>query len=65
MRIIKEARENPMSPRQLAALDADLKAYGAKNAKKLGIKERDIPRLIHEFRAGRRILDLKSYGSSA
>jgi AbrB family looped-hinge helix DNA binding protein len=54
MRIIKEEREDPMSPSQLAALDAELKAYGAKNAKKLGIKERDIPRLIHEFRARRR-----------
>jgi hypothetical protein len=27
-------------PRQLAALDAELKAYGAKQGKKVGIKER-------------------------
>jgi bifunctional DNA-binding transcriptional regulator/antitoxin component of YhaV-PrlF toxin-antitoxin module len=54
MRIVKEQIERPMSPRQLKALDAELKAYGAKQAKKAGIKERDIPRIIHESRARRR-----------
>jgi bifunctional DNA-binding transcriptional regulator/antitoxin component of YhaV-PrlF toxin-antitoxin module len=54
MRIIKEAKEHPMSRRQGAALDASLMAYGAKQAKKVGIKERDIPRVIHESRARRR-----------
>jgi len=54
MRIIKEAKENPMSRRQLEALDASLMAYGAKQAKKAGIKERDIPRIIHESRIRRR-----------
>ena len=54
MRIINEEQKNPMSPRRLAALDAQLKAYGARHAKKVGIKEEDIPRLIHEFRAKRR-----------
>ncbi len=44
-RIVKEAKENPMSRRQLAALDAEIAAYGAKQAKKVGIKERDIPAL--------------------
>lgn len=53
-RIVNEQREKPMSARRLAALDVELKAYGAKQAKKAGIKERDIPRLIHEFRARRR-----------
>jgi hypothetical protein len=54
MRIIQDAKENPRSRRQGAALDAELMAYGAKQTKKLGIKERDIPRLIHESRARRR-----------
>jgi hypothetical protein len=54
MRIIKDAKKRPMSLRQAQAVDRELKAYGAKQAKKLGIKERDIPRTIHEFRAGRR-----------
>src|SRR5690348_1433102 len=50
-RIIKEAKDNPMSRRQVAAVDAELAAYGSKQAKKVGIKERDIPRLVHESRA--------------
>jgi bifunctional DNA-binding transcriptional regulator/antitoxin component of YhaV-PrlF toxin-antitoxin module len=54
MRIVKEQREKPMSPRQLTALDADLRTYGAEQAKKAGVKERDIPRIIHESRARRR-----------
>ena len=54
MRIIKQEREHPMSTRELAALDRELKAYGAKQAKKAGIKEREIPRIIHESRARRR-----------
>lgn len=54
MRIIKEAKRNPMSRRQGAALDAGLMAYGAKQAKKAGVKERDIPRVVHESRARRR-----------
>lgn len=53
-RIVREAKENPMSRRQLAALDAEIAAYGARQAKKAGIKERDIPRLIHESRARHR-----------
>jgi antitoxin component of MazEF toxin-antitoxin module len=54
MRIINEEKKHPMSDRQAAALDAELMAYGAKNAKKAGIRERDIPRLVHEYRARRR-----------
>ena len=52
--IIKEAKDHPMTRRQGEVLDAELMAYGAKQAKKVGIKERDIPRLIHESRARRR-----------
>jgi len=54
MRIIDEQRRHPMTQKELEALDAELRAYGAKQAKKLGIKERDIPRIIHESRARRR-----------
>ena len=54
MRIISQQKKKPMSVRELAALDAELGAYGAKQAKKTGIKERDIPRLVHEFRTRRR-----------
>ena len=53
-RIIKEAKDNPMSRRRVAALDEELAAYGSKRAKKAGVKERDIPRLVHESRARRR-----------
>ena len=56
MRIIREQKKNPMTARQLAALDADLAAYAAKRAKEAGIKESDIPRIIHESRARRRRL---------
>ena len=52
--IMEEARKNPMSRRELAAEDARLMAYGAGQAKKLRIKESDIPRLIHESRSRRR-----------
>jgi hypothetical protein len=54
IRIIQDAKKRPMSLRQAQAVDRELKAYGAKQAKKLGIKERDIPRIIHEFHARRR-----------
>ena len=54
MQLIKDAKKDPMGEREGAAVDAELMAYGAKQAKKLGIKERDIPRIIHEFRARRR-----------
>jgi bifunctional DNA-binding transcriptional regulator/antitoxin component of YhaV-PrlF toxin-antitoxin module len=54
MRIIEEVKAHPMSRRQLAALNASLAAYGTKQAKKVGIKERDIPRIVHASRARRR-----------
>jgi bifunctional DNA-binding transcriptional regulator/antitoxin component of YhaV-PrlF toxin-antitoxin module len=53
-RIIKSAKRHPMSREQGEALDAELMAYGAQRAKKAGVKERDIPRTIHESRARRR-----------
>ncbi len=43
-----------MSPEQGEALDAELMAYGAQRTKKMRVKEREIPRIIHESRARRR-----------
>jgi bifunctional DNA-binding transcriptional regulator/antitoxin component of YhaV-PrlF toxin-antitoxin module len=54
MRILKEQTEKPLSRRRLATLDAELRAYGIKQAKKVGVKERDVTRIIHESRARRR-----------
>jgi bifunctional DNA-binding transcriptional regulator/antitoxin component of YhaV-PrlF toxin-antitoxin module len=53
-RIVKEQTEKPMGSRRLAALDAEVRAYGAKQAKKVGVKERDVTRIVHESRARRR-----------
>jgi|SRR5579872_243301 len=52
--LIKEAKKNPMSRAELGAENARLMAYGARQAKKAGIKERDIVRVIHESRSRRR-----------
>jgi bifunctional DNA-binding transcriptional regulator/antitoxin component of YhaV-PrlF toxin-antitoxin module len=53
-RIMDEAKRNPMSRAELLAENAKLLAYGARQAKKAGIDERDIPRVIHESRSRRR-----------
>ncbi|MGO4884076.1 MAG: hypothetical protein ACLP59_25140 [Bryobacteraceae bacterium] len=45
MRIIEGAKKNPVAVRDLAAENSRLVAYGARQAKNAGIKERDIPRL--------------------
>jgi bifunctional DNA-binding transcriptional regulator/antitoxin component of YhaV-PrlF toxin-antitoxin module len=54
MGIVKEQKEKPMSPRRLTSLDGEVRAFGAKQAKKVGVKERDVTRIIHESRARRR-----------
>src|ERR1035437_6252295 len=46
MRIIEEAKRNPMPPEELQAESESLAAYGARQAKKLGIKESDVVHLI-------------------
>lgn len=55
MQVIREAQEeqrtNPMSVKEMLAESKRLARDGARRAKKLGIKQRDIDRLIHEFRA--------------
>src|SRR5271170_5805461 len=47
-RLIKQAKKTPLSPAELRMESARLMAYGARQAKKAGIKERDIVRVIHE-----------------
>ncbi len=49
--IIEDAKKHPMSPAELRAENERLMKYGARQAKKAGIKERDIPRVIHEARS--------------
>jgi len=57
MNIIKEAkaeqRQNPMNADEMIKESYRLARYGSKQAKKLGIKSKDINRIIHEFRAER------------
>ena len=50
-RTIDEAKRNPLAPEEITAEDKRLAAYGARQAKKVGFKERDTVRLIHESRA--------------
>ena len=52
-RTIGEAQRNPLAPEEILAEDKRLAAYGARQAKKLGFKERDTVRMIHESRVRR------------
>jgi hypothetical protein len=58
MNIIKEAQEeqkkNPMTREEIRKESDRLARYGEQQAKRLGIKERDIPRIIDEYRRSRR-----------
>jgi len=49
-----EQAANPMSVEEMLKEDERLSRYGARQAKKLGIKPKDIDRLIHEYRRERR-----------
>jgi len=51
MQIVEDAKTNPMTARELATENARLMAYGARQAKKAGIKERDVVRVIRESRS--------------
>jgi len=53
LRIIAEAKVNPLSAKELAAEDKRLMAAGAAYAKKASSKERDVVRVVHESRARR------------
>lgn len=54
MGIVEEARieqeKNPMSAEQMLKESDRLSRYGAGQAKKLGIKPKDIDRLVHDYR---------------
>lgn len=56
--LIEEAKaeeiRRPMSTRQLVAEDERLARYGDKQARKQGIKQKDVTRLIHEYRKSRK-----------
>jgi metal-responsive CopG/Arc/MetJ family transcriptional regulator len=47
----REQREHPLTRKELLAEERRLARYGAGKAKKLGVSEGDIVRLIHESRA--------------
>ena len=53
LRIIAEAKTNPLPAKELAAEDKRLMKVGAAHAKKVGSKERDVVRVVHESRARR------------
>ena len=52
MNVIREAQEeerlHPMTPEELKREDAELRRYGVAQAKKLGLKSKDIDRLLQE-----------------
>lgn len=54
MQLIADAKANQLSDADLRAEYARLTEYGARQAKEAGIKERDIPRIIHASRSRRR-----------
>jgi metal-responsive CopG/Arc/MetJ family transcriptional regulator len=49
-----EQARDPMTPAHLRAEDERLVKYGAAQARKLRIKPKDVNRLIHEYRQGRK-----------
>jgi predicted transcriptional regulator len=58
MRLVRQVQEedriHPMTQEELEREEEELRRYGAAQAKKLGIKAKDIDRIIHEHRARRR-----------
>ncbi len=56
--LIEQARaeqaKNPMSVEELLKESTRLSRYGAAQAKKLGIKPKDVNRVIHEYRQSQR-----------
>ena len=53
LQIIAEVKANPLPAKALAAEDARLMKFGATQAKKVGSKESDAVRVVHENRARR------------
>jgi len=54
MREIEAGLNEKLTPEEEEKILDELMAYGAKQAKKLGIKDRDVVRIIREFRANNR-----------
>ncbi len=58
MELIREAKEeeekNPMTEEEMLREDEELSRYGAQQAQKLGIKPRDVNRIIYESRKRRK-----------
>jgi hypothetical protein len=57
MDLFAEAKENPMTAEELAALNTELAAYGAKRTKETGLEhltDDDMQNIIHEHRAKQR-----------
>jgi hypothetical protein len=58
MKLIAEVKEeqerNPMTVEEMLKESEELARYGEAQSKKLGIKEKDITRIIHEYRTGQR-----------
>ena len=58
MRLIRETKEEerlrPLTREEMDREEEELNRYAEAQSKKLGIKEKDIDRLIHEFRARQR-----------
>ena len=51
MRIIEDAKKNPMTRKELLAEDRRLREYEIRQAKKLRLKESDIVDIIHASRS--------------
>lgn len=58
MRLVREVEEEdrirPMTQEEIEKEEEELRRYGVAQSRKLGIKENDIDRIIHEHRARRR-----------
>jgi len=54
MREIEAGLNEKLTPEEEEKILDELMAYGAKQAKKLGIKDSDVVRIIREFRANNR-----------
>jgi metal-responsive CopG/Arc/MetJ family transcriptional regulator len=58
MEVIREAQEEevrrPMTQEEMLRESEELARYGAEQARKLGLKPKDIPRIIHDARQRRR-----------
>jgi hypothetical protein len=56
--VIEEAKaeeaQSPMGAKAMVAEDERLARYGEKQVKKLGVKPKDINRIVHEYRKARK-----------